>query len=49
MFIDPSISFGNYKFNIKGNDLGSYSKMTVKFILENKLDQYLEETESELR
>ena len=49
MFIDPSISFGNYKFNIKGNDLGSYSKMTVKFILENKLDQYLEETISELR
>ena len=39
--IEPGISNGNYKFLIKGNDLGYYSKMTVKFIHENKLDEYL--------
>ena len=40
--IEPGISNGNYRFSIKGSDLGFYSKMTVKFVHENKLDEYLD-------
>ena len=47
--IDPSISGGIYTFLINGKDLGSYSKMTVKFIHENKLDEYLAEIKGGLK
>ena len=41
--IEPGTSKGFYKFLIQGNDLGFYSKMTVKFVHENKLDEYLDD------
>ena len=41
LHIEPTTSDANYVFLIKGSDLGFYSKMTVKFIHENKLDEYL--------
>ena len=43
--IEPGTSEGFYKFLIQGNDLGFYSKMTVKFVHENKLDEYLDDIE----
>ena len=42
--IDPEIHHSIYKFSIPGGQLGNYSKMTVKFVHESQLDEYLETT-----
>ena len=42
--IDPTIHKSIYKFSIPGGQLGDYSKMTVKFVHESQLDEYLETT-----
>ena len=42
--IDPEIHSSIYEFSIPGGELGDYSKMTVKFVHESQLDEYLETT-----